>query len=123
MSIVDLRAWVEVAMIAFVVVLAVGRLLQKQEGLAAINAEAVARLTRQYDDTVARMAAKETVDREFVDIRGRFDQANELMSKLATQLSGLDARFHVAFVARDVCDARMAAVTRELNGDRPREKA
>ena len=122
MPIGDLRAWVEVAMIAFVVVLAVGRLLQKQEGLAAISAEAIAKLTRQHDEIVMRMASKEGLASELKTMDGRFEQANKEMSRLASFVQGLDTRWRQEFVTRDVCDARMSSVRRELNGERPRER-
>ena len=105
MPVVDLRAWVEIGAIVFLAVLGIARLLQKSETTATVNDARVA-------------AAKQIIDQELKAIEARFEQANKEMSRLASYVQGLDTRWRQEFVTRDVCDARMDSVRRELNGQK-----
>ncbi len=92
MSVTEIRNAVELLVLVVVALIGVGRLLQRRD------------------------TSKEFLDRELKNIEARFEQANKEMSRLASFTQGIDARWRQEFVTRDVCDARMSSVQRELNG-------
>ena len=92
MSVTEIRNAVELLVLVVVALIGVGRFLQRKD------------------------TAQDFLDREVKNIEARFEQANEKMSRLASFVQGIDTRWRQEFVTRDVCDARMASVRRELNG-------
>jgi len=107
---------IELLVLVVVALIGVGRLLQRSDDSASRNTQDIAKLIKQYDQNTCGVAAREFLDRELKNIEARFEQANKEMSRLASFVQGLDVRWRQEFVTRDVCDARMDSVQRELNG-------
>ncbi len=100
MSVAEIRNAVELLVLIVVALIGAGRLLQRRDS--------------------EHAAEQDFLGRELKNIENRFEQANKEMSRLASFVQGLDVRWRQEFVTRDVCDARMGAIQREMNGDRSR---
>lgn len=102
MPIIEIRGWVELAILLFLAARAVGTLIQKQDSSAI-----------QHERDLASL--REMVQMTFKNIDDKLDRASAEMSKWSGYIQGMETRIRSDYVEIRSCDDRMQHIAENLN--------
>lgn len=103
----DVRSWVELGILVFLTIKALGASFQKHEDIGAANALQLVEHRKKLDDLDGRV-------QDLRQIR-----IAERLSRIESAALNHETMCRETFVTRDFCDERTFAATKERNHDHP----